>query len=213
VKVPKLKIRRYLAAGLLVWVPLLVTFLALRFLINLMDRSLLLVPSTFRPENLIGFRIPGLGVILTFVLLFITGALAANFFGKRLIESWERLLSRIPLVSWVYSGVKQVAETLLSPKAEAFRKVLLLEYPREGIWSLGFQTAATLDEVQARTEKEVICVFVPTTPNPTSGFIMLVPKSDVIELDMTVDEALRMVISLGVVVPEWRRRELVTRSA
>jgi uncharacterized membrane protein len=213
VKVPKLKIRRYLAAGLLVWVPLLVTFLALRFLINLMDRSLLLIPSTFRPENLIGFRIPGLGVILTFVLLFTTGALAANFFGKRLIESWERLLSRIPLVSWVYSGVKQVAETLLSPKAEAFRKVLLLEYPREGIWSLGFQTAATLDEVQARTEKEVICVFVPTTPNPTSGFIMLVPKSDVIELDMTVDEALRMVISLGVVVPEWRRRELVTRSA
>jgi uncharacterized membrane protein len=212
-KVPKLKVRRYLAAGLLVWVPLLVTFLALRFLINQMDRSLLLIPASLRPENLVGFHIPGLGVILTFVLLFVTGALAANFMGKRLIEIWERLLSRIPLVSWVYSGVKQVAETLLSPQAEAFRKVLLLEYPRKGIWSLGFQTAATLDEVQARTEKEVICVFVPTTPNPTSGFIMLVPKEDVVELDMTVDEALRMVISLGVVVPEWRRRELVSRSA
>ncbi len=210
---PKLKIRRYLAAGLLVWVPLLVTFLALRFLINLMDRSLLLVPPPLRPENLFGFRIPGLGVILTFLLLVATGALAANFFGKRLIEGWERLLARIPLVSWVYGGVKQVAETLLSPQAEAFRKVLLLEYPRKGIWSLGFQTAATLDEVQARTEKEVICVFVPTTPNPTSGFIMLVPKDEVTELDMSVDEALRMVISLGVVVPEWRRRELVSRSA
>jgi uncharacterized membrane protein len=211
--VPRLKIRRYLAAGLLVWVPLLVTFLALRFLINLMDRSLLLVPAPLRPENLLGFHIPGLGVILTFVLLFATGALAANFFGKRLIEGWERILARIPLVSWVYSGVKQVAETLLSPQAEAFRKVLLLEYPRAGIWSIGFQTAATLDEVQARTEKEVICVFVPTTPNPTSGFIMLVPREDVTELDMSVDEALRMVISLGVVVPEWRRRELVSRSA
>ncbi|HEY7697311.1 MAG TPA: DUF502 domain-containing protein [Vicinamibacteria bacterium] len=210
---PKLKLRRYLAAGLLVWVPLLVTFLALRFLINQMDRSLLLIPASLRPENLIGFHVPGLGAILTFVLLFVTGALAANFMGKRLIEIWERLLSGIPLVSWVYSGVKQVAETLLSPQAEAFRKVLLLEYPRKGIWSLGFQTAATLDEVQARTEKEVICVFVPTTPNPTSGFIMLVPKEDVVELDMTVDEALRMVISLGVVVPEWRRRELVSRSA
>jgi len=213
VKVPKLKIRRYLAAGLLVWVPLGVTFLTLRFLVNLMDRTLLLIPTPLRPENLIGFRIPGLGVILTFVLLFATGALAANFFGKRLIEAWEGLLSRIPLVSWVYSGVKQVAETLLSPQAQAFRKVLLLEYPRIGIWSLGFQTAATLNEVQARTEKDVICVFVPTTPNPTSGFIMLVPKEDVVELDMTVDEALRMVISLGVVVPEWRGRDLVTRSA
>ena len=212
-EVPKFKIKRYLAAGLLVWVPLGVTFLTLRFLVNLMDRSLLLVPASLRPENLVGFRIPGLGVILTFVLLFSTGAIALNFFGKRVIEGWELLLSRIPLVSWVYSGVKQVAETLLSPKAEAFRKVLLLEYPRKGIWSLGFQTAATLDEVQARTEKEVICVFVPTTPNPTSGFIMLVPKEDVVELDMTVDEALRMVISLGVVVPEWRRRELVARSA
>ncbi len=211
---PKLKVKRYLAAGLLVWVPLLVTFLTLRFLVNLMDQSLLLVPAPFRPETLIGVRIPGLGVILTFVLLFTTGAIAANFFGKQLIEGWERLVARIPLVSWVYSGVKQVAETLLSPQAEAFRKVLLLEYPRKGIWSVGFQTSGPLDEVQARTEREVIGVFVPTTPNPTSGFIMLVPKEDVIELDMTVDEALRMVISLGVVMPEWRRRELVvSRSA
>jgi uncharacterized membrane protein len=205
----KLRIRRYLAAGLLVWVPLGVTLFVLKVFINIMDQTLLLVPSPLRPENLVGFRIPGLGVILTFTLLLSTGALAANILGRRLLDGWEWLLARIPLVSWVYSGVKKVAETLLSPSGQSFRKVLLIEYPRKGIWSICFQTASTLDEVQARTAKEVICVFVPTTPNPTSGFIMLVPKDEVIELDMTVDEALRMVISLGVVVPQWRKRQLV----
>ena len=206
---PKLKIRRYLATGLLVWVPLAVTLFVLRVLINLMDQSLLLVPSPLRPENLIGFRIPGLGVILTFSLLVLTGFLAANFLGRKLITAWEALLARIPLVSWVYLGVKKVAETLLSPRSQSFRKVLLMEYPRKGIWSLCFQTSSELGEVQVRTGQEVICVFVPTTPNPTSGVIILVPKDDVVELDMTVDEALRMIISLGVVVPDWRRRELV----
>jgi uncharacterized membrane protein len=208
-----LKVRRYLAAGLLVWVPLLVTFLALRFLINLMDQSLLLVPAVFRPENVFGFRIPGIGVILTFALLFATGIVAANYVGKQVIDAWERVLAQIPLVSWVYSGVKQVAQTVLSPNTKAFRKVLLIEYPRKGIWTIAFQTSGPLDEIQARTEKDVIGVFVPTTPNPTSGFIMLVPKEDVVELDMSVDEAMRMVISLGVLVPEWRRQELVSRSA
>ena len=203
------KIRRYLAAGLLVWVPLYVTLFVLRVLINLMDQSLLLVPSVFRPENVLGFEIPGLGVILTFVLLATTGFLAANILGRRLLALWEALLARIPLVSWVYSGVKKVAETLLSPRSDAFRKVLLMEYPRKGVWSLCFQTSNDLGEVQARTGQEVVCVFVPTTPNPTSGFIILAPKEDVVELTMTVDEALRMIISLGVVVPEWRRRELV----
>jgi uncharacterized membrane protein len=210
--VARRKIRRYLAAGLLVWIPLAVTLLVLRLVINLMDQTLLLVPSPLRPENLIGFRIPGLGVILTFVLLLATGSLAANILGKRLLDASERLMARIPLVSWVYTGVKKVAETLLSPVGQSFRKVILIEYPRKGIWSLGFQTASALDEVQARTEKEVICCFVPTTPNPTSGFIILVPKDEVTELDMSVDEALRMVISLGVVVPEWRRRELLPAS-
>ena len=205
----KLKLRRYLATGLLVWVPLAVTLFVLRLLINLMDQSLLLIPSPLRPENLFGFRIPGLGVILTFTLLLATGFFAANLLGKRLLAAWERVLARIPLVSWVYSGVKKVAETLLSPRSESFRKVLLMEYPRKGIWSLCFQTSSALGEVQARTGKEVICVFVPTTPNPTSGFIILVSKDEVVELDMSVDEALRMIISLGVVVPEWRRRELV----
>lgn len=205
----RIRLRRHLATGLLVWVPLVVTFFALRFVINVMDTTLLLIPSSLRPENLLGFRIPGLGVILTVTLLLLTGAVAANILGRRLIDAWERVLARIPLVSWVYSGVKKVAETLLSPGGQSFRKVLLMEYPRKGIWSLCFQTSSTLAEVQARTDKEVICVFVPTTPNPTSGFIVMVPRDEVIELDMTVDEALRMVISLGVVVPEWRRRTLV----
>jgi uncharacterized membrane protein len=211
--VPKLKIKRYLVAGLLVWVPLGVTLLVLRLFINLMDQTLLLVPAPLRPENLFGFHIPGLGVILTLVLVLGTGSLAANILGKRLLDAWEAVLAKIPLVSWVYTGVKKVAETLLSPVGQSFRKVLLIEYPRKGIWSLCFQTASALDEVQARTAKEVVCVFVPTTPNPTSGFIMLVAKDEIIELDMTVDEALRMVISLGVVVPEWRRRELVRAPA
>lgn len=201
----KLKLRRYLAAGLLVWVPLVVTFFSLRFVINLMDRTLLLIPTPLRPDNLLGFHIPGLGVILTFTLLIATGSLAANFFGKKLLDAWEAILARIPLVSWVYSGVKKVAETLLSPSGQSFRKVLLIEYPRKGIWSLCFQTSSSLAEVQARTEKEVLCVFVPTTPNPTSGFVMMVPRDEVTELDMTVDQALHMIISLGVVVPEWRR--------
>ncbi len=202
----KIRIRRYLATGLLVRIPLGVTLFLLRVLINLMDG---LIPTPLRPENLFGFRIPGLGVILTFTLLLVTGFFAANLLGKKLIAVWEALLARIPLVSWVYSGVKKVAETLLSPRSESFRKVLLMEYPRKGIWSLCFQTSSDLGEVQAHTGQEVVCVFVPTTPNPTSGYIVLVPKADVIALEMTVDEALRMIISLGVVVPEWRRRELV----
>ncbi|HSF15406.1 MAG TPA: DUF502 domain-containing protein [Vicinamibacteria bacterium] len=205
----KLKIKRHIAAGLLVWVPLVVTFFSLRFVINVMDKTLLLIPAPLRPDNLLGFHIPGLGVILTFTLLLLTGSLAANILGRRFLDAWERFLARIPLVSWVYSGVKKVAETLLSPNGQSFRKVLLLEYPRKGLWSLAFQTASALDEVQARTEKEVICVFVPTTPNPTSGFILMVPRDEAIELDMSVDEALRMIISLGVVVPDWRRRHLV----
>lgn len=204
----RLKVRRYLAAGLLVWVPLVVTFFSLRFVINLMDRSLLLLPSAIRPENLLGFRIPGLGVILTLGLLVATGSLAANYFGRRLLDFWEAVLARIPLVSWVYMGVKKVAETLLSPSGQSFRKVLLIEYPRKGIWSLCFMTSSALAEVQGRTAKDVICVFVPTTPNPTSGFVMMVPRDEVTELDMTVDEALRMIISLGVVVPDWRKRQL-----
>jgi uncharacterized membrane protein len=196
-------LKRYLIAGLLVWVPAGVTFFVLRLIIDLMDRTLLLVPEAYRPETILGFRIPGLGILLTFTLLLVTGFFTANIIGRRMVGRWESLLSRIPLVSPIYTGVKKVSETLLSDQATAFRKVLLVEYPRQGVWSLAFMTANQLGEVQERTGKEVVCVFVPTTPNPTSGFIIMVPKEDVVELEMTVDEAFRMIVSLGVVVPGW----------
>lgn len=199
--------RRYLVAGLLIWVPLGVTFLVLRVLVGFMDRSLVLLPEAYRPENLVGFNIPGLGVILTLLLLLVTGLLAANLFGRKLLGGWESLLARIPLIRSVYSGAKQVAETMFSEGGQAFKKVLLIQYPRQGVWSLAFQTATDVGEVQARTSHEVVCAFVPTTPNPTSGFIVMVPKNEVLELDMSVDAALRMIISLGVVVPPWETIE------
>lgn len=196
-------LRAWLVAGLLVWLPVLATILVIRLIIDLMDRTLLFLPEAWRPENLFGIYIPGLGIVLAFVVLIGTGVLLTNLFGRKLVDFSERLLNRIPLVRSVYSGAKKVAETLLSPTGNSFRKVLLVEYPRKGIWCLGFQTASELGEVQARTGKHVIGVFIPTTPNPTSGFIVMVPSDEVIELEMTVDEAVRMVMSLGVVVPHW----------
>lgn len=206
-------IRRYLVTGLIIWLPVIVTILVFRFLINLMDRSLIVIPAAFRPENLLGFSIPGLGVVLTILVLFITGLLGANLFGRKILAFWESILNRIPLIRSVYSGAKQVAETILSDGDTSFKRVFLVEYPRKGVWSLCFQTSTDLREIQGRTEAEVICVFVPTTPNPTSGFILFVPRSDLVELDMSVDEGLRMIISLGVVVPRWSRPEDVPELA
>lgn len=200
-------LRRYLVTGLVIWLPLVVTLLVFRFLIRLMDRTLVLIPPGYRPEELLGFTIPGLGVVLTLLVLFVTGLLGANLFGRRIVELWESILNRIPLIRSVYSGAKQVAETVLSDGDTSFKRVFLVQYPRKGVWSLCFQTSTELAEIQHRTEAEVICVFVPTTPNPTSGFILLVPRADLIPLDMSVDEGLKMIISLGVVVPKWTRDE------
>jgi uncharacterized membrane protein len=200
--------RRYLVAGLLVWIPLGVTIFVLRVLIGLMDRSLLLVPEQYRPEALLGFAIPGLGIILSVLVVLITGLLAANFVGRGMVSFWESLLNRIPIVRTVYSGAKNFAEIVFSDSNQSFKKVLLIEYPRKGIYSLAFQTATNLGEVQARTGESVICTFVPTTPNPTSGYIIIVPKKDIIELDMEIDEAFKMIVSLGVVVPTWRNDQI-----
>lgn len=202
------RLRRYLAGGLLIWVPLGVTILVLRVLIELMDKTLVLLPPAYRPENLLGVHIPGLGVVLTFIVLLLSGALVANFFGRELLKGWESLLARIPLIRTVYSAVKQVAETVLSDSGQGFKKVLLAEYPRRGVYSLCFQTARELGEISERLADDVTCVFVPTTPNPTSGFIVMIPTEELIELDMTVDEALKMIVSLGVVVPQWRKGAL-----
>ena len=198
------RLRRYIVAGILVWLPIGVTLFLLRILVGMLDRSLVLIPEQYRPEEIIGFAIPGLGLVLTLLILLVTGVLAANIVGRSMVGFWESLLERIPVVRSVYSAAKNFAEIVFSDSSQSFKKVLLIQYPRKGLYSLAFQTSSNLGEVQGRTGEEVICTFVPTTPNPTSGVIIIVPRKDVIELDMDVDEALKMIISLGVVVPTWR---------
>lgn len=198
------RLRDYLIAGLLVWIPIGVTIFVVRLLNGLMNQSLVLLPRRYQPEQWLGFEIPGLGIVLTLALLVITGFLAANIVGRRMVSFGESLLRRIPFVRSVYSASKNFAEVVFSEGNESFKKVLLIQYPRKGIYSLAFQTASTLGEVQARTGEEVVCTFVPTTPNPTSGYIVMVPRGEIIELDMTIDDALKMIFSLGVVVPTWR---------
>jgi uncharacterized membrane protein len=195
-------LRRYLVAGLLVWVPLGVTVLIVKFLVDLMDSSLLLLPLAYRPESLIGFKVPGLGVVLTFVVVFGTGMVVANIFGRRLVRIWESLLARIPLVRSIYAAVKQVLETVFSSSGQSFRKVVLIEYPRRDVWTVGFLTGDCAREIQASTARSLVSVFVPTAPNPTSGFFLMVPREDVTELAMSVESGLKLIISAGVVLPE-----------
>lgn len=199
------RLRRYLVAGILVWVPLGITLGLVWFAVQFTDKTLLLIPQEYRPDQLLGFHIPGLGVILALIVLLVTGLLAANFVGRAFVGGWESLMDRIPFVRAVYSAAKKFAEIVFSDSNQSFKKVLLVEYPRKGLYSLSFQTSTELGEVQGRTGGDVVCCFVPTTPNPTSGIVIIVPKKDVIELDMEVDEALKMIISLGVVVPTWSR--------
>jgi uncharacterized membrane protein len=196
--------KRYLIAGLLVWVPLGITIWVMHWLVTTLDQTLLLVPEALRPEALVGFHIPGLGVVLSFLILFGTGAIAANFFGQRLILAWESILGRIPFVKSIYSSVKQVSDTLLSDSGNAFRKALLVEFPHEGSWTIAFLTGTPAPAVAEHLTEEHLSVYVPTTPNPTSGYFIIVPRSRVRELDMTVDEALKYVISMGVVSPRAR---------
>jgi uncharacterized membrane protein len=197
-------LRRYLVAGLLVWVPLGITIWVLVWLVTTLDQTLLLVPESARPEAVVGFHIPGLGVVLFVGILLLTGIIAANFFGARLILLWESVLGRIPVVKSIYSSVKQVSDTLLSETGAAFRKALLVEYPYPGSWTIAFLTGAPAAEIAEDLPGEHVSVYVPTTPNPTSGFFLMLPKSRVHELDMTVDEALKYIISMGVVAPKVR---------
>lgn len=194
--------KRYLIAGLLVWVPLGVTVMVINLLVGVMDKTLLWLPEPYQPDTLLGFHVPGVGVVLSAIVVLSTGVIVANLFGRTLVQLWERMLARIPLVRTIYASVKQILETVFS-SGQAFRKVLLIEYPRKGLWTLAFQSGSTRGEAQTKTGVEVINVFIPTTPNPTSGFFIMVPRSDVVELDMNVDDGLKMIISAGVVVPEW----------
>lgn len=203
-------LRRYLMAGLLVWVPLGVTLLIVAFLVDLMDQTLLLLPAAIQPESLLGFRIPGLGLVLTAIVVLATGMIVTNLFGMQLFTIGERILQRIPLVRSIYASVKQVTESMFS-SGKSFRKVVLVEYPRRDMWSLAFQTGAGAEEVCGKTGQEVVNIFIPTTPNPTSGFFLMVPRKEVIELDMSVDEGLKMLLSVGVVVPEHRKNTLINQ--
>jgi uncharacterized membrane protein len=196
--------KRYLIAGLLVWVPLGITIWVINFLVSTLDQTLLLVPERLRPEALVGFHIPGLGVVMSFLILLVTGVFAANFFGQRLILMWESLLGRIPFVKSIYSSVKQVSDTVLSDQGTAFRKALLVEFPRPGCWTIAFLTGAPAEAVVDHLPGEHVSVYVPTTPNPTGGYFVMVPKSAVRELDMSVDDALKYIISMGVVSPRRR---------
>lgn len=193
--------RRYLIAGLLIWVPLGITILVVRLLINWLDGTVTLIPEAYRPETLLGFAIPGLGVLLSFIVVILTGLFAANLFGRKLVKLWEQFLSHVPLVRSVYSGAKQLAETMFSAEGQSFRKVLLVEFPRRGLWTLGFLTGRDQGEAQKKTGRNVINVYIPTTPNPTGGYFVMVPKEDVLELDMSVDDGLKMLMSMGAVVP------------
>lgn len=194
-------LRRYLVAGILVWLPVLAVVWVIRFLVQLMDQTLLLLPQAYRPEAVLGFGLPGLGALLAFVIVLVTGLLVTNLIGRQLVGYWEDLLQRIPLVRSIYSSVKGLAESVFSQES-AFRKVVLVPYPRTGLWSIGFLTTENLGEISARTGVPCACVFIPTTPNPTSGFIVILPRAEVIELAMNVDAAMKMIVTLGVVVPQ-----------
>ncbi len=198
--------KRYFITGLLIWVPLVVTLWVLDFLFSTMDQSLRLLPPEWRPEALFGYHIPGLGAIITLLVVFLTGLFTANILGQRLVKFWEWLLSRIPVVKTIYSSVKQVSDTLLSGQGQAFRKALLVQYPREGSWTIAFQTGRPGGDVTNYLKGEYVSVYVPTTPNPTSGFFLMIPKADVIELDMGVDEALKYIISMGVAAPRNHKK-------
>jgi len=193
--------KRILIAGLLVWAPLGITLWVLHFLVSTLDQTLGLLPEAWQPDRLLGFHIPGLGVVLSFLILLVTGVIAVNFFGAQLIAAWESLLGRIPFVKSIYSSVKQVSDTLLSDKGNAFRKALLVEFPREGSWTIGFLTGTPDRTVAPLLPGDHVSVYVPTTPNPTGGYFIMLPRSQVRELDMSVDEALKYIISMGVVAP------------
>jgi uncharacterized membrane protein len=204
---PRHPLRTYLVTGLLIWIPLTVTFVVIRFVVNLVDQVLVFIPGRWRPEAVLGFPIPGLGILLAFLVLLATGLLFANLVGRRLVAAAERQVVRIPFVGPLYRASKQVTETVLAPDGKAFRRVVLIRWPHRDSRALAFVTGVSPAEVQARTGERFVSVFVPTTPNPTSGFILLVPEDDVVDMEMSVEEAFRMVVSLGVVLPQWPRPE------
>jgi uncharacterized membrane protein len=210
---PARKVRNYLIGGLLIWIPIMITVWVVRFLSGILDSSLLLLPPSWRPEAVFGTYVPGVGIVLSLLLLFVTGVVVKNLFGGQIVAGLESLVRRIPVVGAVYGGAKTFSETVLTDKGKSFKQVVMVEFPRKGVFSIGFITAHELEEAQAKTAQDVTCVFVPTTPNPTTGFLVLIPKDEVVHMDMTVDEAFRMLLTLGVVVPTWKNKPVDGRLA
>jgi uncharacterized membrane protein len=204
--------KRYFITGLLIWVPIGLTAWVLKFLISTMDQSLLLLPDKFQPEVLLGMNVYGVGTILTLLVVFITGIMTANIIGQKLLVFWEGVLWRIPVVKSIYWSIKQVSDTIFSSKGEAFRKALLVQYPREGAWTIAFMTGQPGGDVANHLKGDYISIYVPTTPNPTSGFFLMMLRSDVIELDMSVDEALKYINSMGVVSPNGNDKTLINET-
>ena len=193
--------KKYLITGLLIWIPLVITLWVLKLIVDALDQSLLLLPEAFRTESWLGIHIPGLGAILTIAIVFGTGVFARNFFGAQLVEVWHDVLARIPVVNSIYSSVKQISDTLFSSSGQAFRKALLVQWPHQGAWTIAFLTGTPGGNVEKYIPADCVSVYVPTTPNPTSGFFVIVARKDVVELDMSVDQALKYIISMGVVPP------------
>lgn len=198
--------KRYLIAGLLVWIPLAITFWVLDLVVTTMDRTLLLLPTSWRPDALLPFHIPGIGLLLSLLIVLATGVLAANIIGERLLRWWHGLLNRIPIVRSIYSSVKQISDTLLATRGQSFRKVVMIEFPQAGQWTLGFVVGSPGATIAAATALDAITVYVPTAPNPTSGYVLVVRPDDVREVDISVDDALKFHISLGVVSPRENAR-------
>ena len=210
---PKSRIRRYLITGLVVWVPLVITVWVLSVLVGTMDQTLLLLPPAFRTEHWLGVYVPGMGVVLTLLVVFLTGVFTANIIGQRLFGVWERAVARIPVVNTIYKSVKQVSDTLFSPSGQAFRKALLVQWPSPGMWTIAFLTGVPGGDVVNHLQGDYISIYVPTTPNPTGGYFVMVPRSAVIELDMSVDVALKYIISMGVVAPRYGSRPALRPAA
>ncbi len=199
--------KKYFITGLLIWIPLAITFMVLAWIVGTLDAILLWLPTDYQPSRYIGFDIPGVGLVASLLIVFFTGLIAANVLGQKLVKLWEALLARIPVVKSIYYSVKQVSDTLFSSSGQAFRKALLVQYPRQGSWTIAFLTGKPGGDAANHLRGDYVSIYVPTTPNPTSGFFLMMPREDVVELDMSVDEALKYIISMGVVAPPTRRVE------
>ena len=196
--------KRYFVTGLLIWVPLAITAWVLALIVRTMDQSLLLLPRTLHPDNLLGVYVPGIGAVMTLLVVFITGLITTNIIGQKLVRFWEGVLARIPVVKSIYYSVKQVSDTLFSGNGEAFRKVLLVRYPHPEAWAVAFQTGSPPREVSQHSDDDMVSVFIPTAPSPVNGFFFFVRKRDTVELDISVDDALKYIVSMGVVAPALR---------